>query len=115
MTEMLFFSFIVFEAECLIKAKGHARIARLAFIGEYGAPPESKDAIRLAIQFVKEETLDVKRYIQLVKLAGFEVDEEWISKTIKAVKERTAKLESDLREYKASHIKESVRVRNLII
>ena len=71
---------------------------------------ESKEAVKLALMYIQEETLDVPKYMAIAKSAGLVPDEDWINTATKAAKDVTAKLEMDLREYKASHIKESARV-----
>ncbi|KAI8050865.1 26S proteasome subunit RPN7-domain-containing protein [Syncephalis plumigaleata] len=99
--------------------QGHVKIERLVFIAER-CPNLQVDAYRLALAEIKANTLDAKRYKQLiVKLnaaleshgqAPMEFDAQWVEQTETKVKRRFDELEADLKGYRSNLIKESIRI-----
>lgn len=87
---------------------GRQRIERLLFVAQNSPVPEvSKDALALAKGFLRSDTLDTKRFGTLHPEPN---DAEWMERTAASARDRLARLEMELKGYKASHMKESIRV-----
>ncbi|KAK6511129.1 hypothetical protein TWF481_000051 [Arthrobotrys musiformis] len=95
---------------------GRMKVTRLLFIGNH-CPPLAVEALKAAISIVKADR-DVRLYRQAVQsLQVFapsdpdaRLDEEWIEKTTREVKQKTDRLEAELKSYKNNMIKESIRI-----
>ncbi|KAK6506523.1 hypothetical protein TWF506_011429 [Arthrobotrys conoides] len=95
---------------------GRMKVTRLLFIGSH-CPPLAVEALKTAIGIVKADR-DVRLYRQAVQsLQVFapndpdgKLDEEWIEKTTRDVKQKTDRLEAELKSYKNNMIKESIRI-----
>ncbi|KAK6345834.1 hypothetical protein TWF730_010177 [Orbilia blumenaviensis] len=95
---------------------GRMKVTRLLFIGNH-CPPLAVEALKTAIGIVKADR-DVRLYRQAVQsLQVFaptdpdaKLDEDWIERTTREVKQKTDRLEAELKSYKNNMIKESIRI-----
>ncbi|KAK6331596.1 hypothetical protein TWF718_002145 [Orbilia javanica] len=95
---------------------GRMKVTRLLFIGNH-CPPLAAEALKTAIGIVKADR-DVRLYRQAVQSLQIfapndpdsKLDEEWIEKTTREVKQKTDRLEAELKSYKNNMIKESIRI-----
>ncbi|KAI9204230.1 putative cop9 signalosome complex subunit [Polychytrium aggregatum] len=97
---------------------GHAKINRLLYIAER-CPSLQLDAYRYALDELKT-SLNTARYYNVclslneaLVLRGeaiAAIDSDWIAATAQAVKEKTERLDAELRGYKINLIKESIRM-----
>ncbi|RKP22424.1 26S proteasome subunit RPN7-domain-containing protein [Syncephalis pseudoplumigaleata] len=98
---------------------GHVKIERLVFIAERCSSLQV-EAYRLALAEIKANTLNAKRYKQLIlKLnaaleshgqSPMEFDAQWVEQTETKVKRRYDELEADLKGFRSNLIKESIRI-----
>ena len=96
---------------------GRTRIVRLLFIART-SPPLSKEALKFALIEAKRGR-DVQTYRTLVDTlhqiwpeeVQSQLDDAWIEQVSKAVKADADRLEHELKGYKNTLIKESIRVR----
>ena len=92
------------------------KTTRLLFIGNH-CPPLAPEALKTAIAIIKQDK-DVRLYRQAVQALQVytpndpdaKLDEDWIEKTTREVKQKTDRLEAELKSYKNNMIKESIRV-----
>lgn len=96
---------------------GYTRIERLIFISER-CSILSVEALKFAIELSQTETLDVVLYEKLViglqqkdpSDCNIALNTEWIHETKNDIKNTLQKLNSELKNYKNSFIKESIRM-----
>ncbi|KAG0349349.1 cop9 signalosome complex subunit [Podila humilis] len=109
--------------------KGHTKINRLEFIAER-CPSLQVDALKMAVEEMKNnQTLNVQRYVNLVKKlqdavkvygqSGTKVsndlltlDKAWVDSQALKAKQVADQLEAELKNYKRNAIKESIRMGN---
>ncbi|EPS40486.1 hypothetical protein H072_5664 [Dactylellina haptotyla CBS 200.50] len=95
---------------------GRMKTTRLMFIGNH-CPPLATEALKTAIGIIKNDK-DVRLYRQAVQTlqvyapndADAKLDEDWIERTTREVKQKTDRLEAELKSYKNNMIKESIRI-----
>ncbi|KAF3915147.1 hypothetical protein ABW20_dc0103232 [Dactylellina cionopaga] len=95
---------------------GRMKVTRLMFIGNH-CPPLAQEALKTAINIIKADK-DVRLYRQAIQALQVyspndpdsKLDEEWIEKTTREVKQKTDRLEAELKSYKNNMIKESIRI-----
>ncbi|KAG0176577.1 cop9 signalosome complex subunit [Apophysomyces sp. BC1034] len=102
-----------------LKEARHTRINRALFIAQCCTSLEI-EAYKFALNEIKDTTKDVKRYkacleslnvaLQKRNQEPIEPDNEWMTSTRKANKATLDQLESELKSYKNSLVKESIRV-----
>ncbi len=98
---------------------GHTKVDRLLFIAKR-CPYLQIDAYRLALQELRDNSLDHNRYIsaatklnEVLTAQGypsFSIDNSWVDSTQKRAKSLLERLEAELKNYKNNLIKESIRV-----
>lgn len=101
----------------IVNYKGHAQIHRLRFIA-LKSTTYTVEALKLAVRFIKETTLNVGLYQETVSqlqqhnptLPEATLDQAWMDHTIRSSKLTVEKLEAELKNYKNNLIKESIRV-----
>ncbi|RGB38091.1 COP9 signalosome complex subunit 1 [Rhizophagus diaphanus] len=99
--------------------KGHTKVDRLLFIAKR-CPSLQIDAYRLALQELRDHSLDHARYIsaatklnEVLTAQGypsFSIDNTWVDSTQKRAKSLLERLEVELKNYKNNLIKESIRM-----
>ncbi|CAG8434588.1 10915_t:CDS:2 [Funneliformis caledonium] len=99
--------------------RGHTKVDRLLFIAKR-CPILQNDAYRLALQELRDNSLDHNRYISAAtKLnealtakgyPSFSIDNTWVDSTQKRAKSLLERLEVELKNYKNNLIKESIRM-----
>ena len=107
---------------------GNLKITRLEFIAE-NCPALATEAAALAIQELKKTSLDTVKYEQICTKYGITMDAEWMQTTLvkkndfklillifklqivqNFAKDKSEKLEDELKTYRNNSIKESIRL-----
>jgi COP9 signalosome complex subunit 1 len=101
---------------------GHSKIIRLVYIAEI-CPSLRIEALHIALKELKQ-TLDTEKYVRVQQMLndalgsqGMDqetLDTQWIEQTRRSASQTSIKLDADLKNYKNSLIKESIRVLQLI-
>ncbi|CAG8598939.1 16975_t:CDS:2 [Acaulospora colombiana] len=99
--------------------KGHTKVDRLLFIAKR-CPTLQIDAYRLALQELRENSLDTTKYLQSANklneilvaqgYPSYSIDGSWVDSTQKRAKTILERLDTELKNYKNNLIKESIRV-----
>ncbi|KAI9106133.1 26S proteasome subunit RPN7-domain-containing protein [Phlyctochytrium arcticum] len=94
---------------------GHTKYERLLFIAER-CPPLAAEAYRMALAEIKK-TMDVNKYTnvylkyQEARGEGADpIDQTWVETTRTAQRQKSERLERELKDYKINLIKESIRM-----
>ena len=101
---------------------GLARINRLLFIADH-CQSLRIEALKMTLNYIKENTYNCNMYIQVYRklhdalsVSGINpesaigpIDDQWIEKRSKKAALKLEKLDTDLKNYKANSIKESIR------
>lgn len=95
------------------KYEGTGKVARLEFVAEKAASMQhyqlEHEALRLAIEELKNKTLDTETYKRLVHRLGDAEETRWVEQAEMEYKNELKRSEAELEQYRSAAIKESIR------